>query len=344
MSDSIVYYYPTRHQLHATPKHPERPERIEAIRDGLKAQGLWDRFEKLTEQHVDESVLFSIHTPEYLESLRAASQAGQWYDQDTYLTQDSFSVALQTAGGAIAIARSVWDNRMQTGFALCRPPGHHAIADQAMGFCLLNNVALAAEDLIRNRGVKRLAILDFDLHHGNGTQDIFWTRGDVFYFSTHQWPLYPYTGRLEDTGAGGGEGKTANLPFPPGTGDEGYLEGLERIFLPLLDRFRPEMLLISAGFDAHWMDPLGFLLLSAGGYAQIVSRLKGWSDKNCDGRIALFLEGGYDLQASAACAQACVSCLIDQDWRDTIGASPYRANNRWEKLIEQASLLWGLSP
>jgi acetoin utilization deacetylase AcuC-like enzyme len=343
MMNDIVYFYPSGHQAHYADQHPERPERIEAIREGLRDMGWWDRYDKLPAITVDEQVLYKIHEREYIEALYAACQAGEWYDQDTYLTPASFDLALKAAGGAMAVVRAVWDKEAHSGFALCRPPGHHAVANHAMGFCLLNNIALAAEDLIQTRGARRLAIIDIDLHHGNGTQDIFWNRDDVFYFSTHQWPLYPYTGRLEDIGIGEGEGTTANLPFPPGTGDEGFLAGFDQVFLPLLDRYQPEMLLVSVGFDSHWLDPLGFLQLSGRGYGQIIARLHALADKICRGRVALILEGGYDLRASASCAQACVASLLQQNWSDEVGEPPYRANERWKGLIDQAILQWGLS-
>lgn len=338
----IVYYYPEGHATHSMSQHPERPERVEEIRKALKEVGWWDGFPVLLPDDMQPRVLTAVHTKHYLDRLKNACEAGEWYDQDTYLVPQSFQLAVNSAGGAIAVARKVWHRTALTGFALCRPPGHHATPGQAMGFCLLNNVALAAEDLIQNSGARKLAILDFDLHHGNGTQDIFWERGDVFYFSTHQWPLYPGTGRMEEIGKGDGLGTTANLPFAPGTGDEGFAAALHEIILPLLDRFLPEMLLVSVGFDSHWLDPLGYLQLSAQAYAKIIHELKSWALQNCQGRIALFLEGGYNLQATSACAQACVSQLLGKDWRDAIGVSPYNENTRWKNLIENAKSLWDL--
>jgi acetoin utilization deacetylase AcuC-like enzyme len=157
----------------------------------------------------------------------------------------------------VAVASAIWEGKAKRGFALTRPPGHHAMRGQGMGFCLLNNVAIAAEALIKNNNVERLAIVDLDLHHGNGTQEIFWNRSDVFYVSTHQSPFYPGTGRLEDIGSGEGVGWTANFPLPPLSGDEAFLTIMDELILPLLDQKKPQIILVSYGFDSHWLDPLG---------------------------------------------------------------------------------------
>jgi acetoin utilization deacetylase AcuC-like enzyme len=226
------------------------------------------------------------------------------------------------------------------GFALTRPPGHHAGPERGMGFCLLNNIAIAAEFLCQKQAARRIAIIDLDLHHGNGTQDIFWRRKDVFYFSTHQSPLYPGTGQVDEIGAGPGEGYTANFPLPPGTGDQGFLAIMESLILPLLDRFSPEIILVSAGFDSHWRDPFGHLQLSAAGYGKLISNLVNWADQHCAGRIAFFLEGGYDLEASAACAQALVSVVRQIPWQDPLGPTPLFEGKSWQIVARQAKDLW----
>jgi acetoin utilization deacetylase AcuC-like enzyme len=342
MSEKLIYYYPEGHQAHFAPQHPEKPERVEHIRRSLIKAGFWDPYQKINSINLSTEDLFEIHDPTYLKKLQKACAAGQWYDQDTYLTPDSYQIALQTAGGAIAVSRSVWTGAAETGFALCRPPGHHATRAQAMGFCLINNIAVAAQDLLQTAGANRVAILDFDLHHGNGTQDIFWERGDVFYFSTHQWPLYPGTGRLEEQGAGAGFGKTANFPLPPGTGDDGFETIFTEIILPLLADYAPEMLLVSIGFDPHWMDPLGFLQLTATGYGLLIRQLKVWAADHCQGRIALILEGGYNLQAIEVCSQSVVAALLDQEFTDTLGNSPYPPTERWKSVALQSKKLWKL--
>jgi acetoin utilization deacetylase AcuC-like enzyme len=211
-----------------------------------------------------------------------------------------------------------------------------------MGFCLLNHIAIAAEALIQQENANRLAIVDLDLHHGNGTQDIFWECGAVLYVSTHQWPLYPGTGRLEETGAGDGQGTTANIPLPPGSGDLAFRSVTHELILPLLSRFKPEMLLVSFGFDPHWLDPLGHLQLSAAGYGSILASLAAWADDHCGGKIALFLEGGYDPDAGAACAQAAVSALLGIEWKDPLGASPHPEGKTWQAILRQAQMIWGV--
>jgi acetoin utilization deacetylase AcuC-like enzyme len=211
-----------------------------------------------------------------------------------------------------------------------------------MGFCLLNSIALATQYLVQQGGAKRVAIVDLDLHHGNGTQDIFWRRGDVLYISTHQSPLYPGSGELDETGAGPGRGATANFPLPPGTGDNGFKEVMDGLILPLLSRYQAEMVLVSYGFDPHWRDPLGSLQLSAKGYGDLVASLAAWADKACDGKVALFLEGGYDLDAAATCSQAVVAALLGEAWDDPIGPSPRPEGKSWQSVVRYAREMWGL--
>lgn len=341
-STEIVFYYPDGHQAHAEAGHPERPERVETLRQALQQAGWWQKYPQIQPVQLSMDVLHAVHHKSYLEALQEYSRSGRRLDMDTYTTPASWQLALNAAGGAIAVADAVWCGEAQRGFALCRPPGHHATPHRGMGFCLLNNIALAAEHLIIQRGAKRLAIVDFDLHHGNGTQDIFWRRGDVFYISTHQSPLYPGSGDLNEIGAGEGEGATANFPLPPGTGDQGFHEILESFILPLIDRFRPEMLLVSFGFDPHWRDPLGHLQLSAKGYGDLIARLVNWADENCQGRIALFLEGGYDLDAAAACGQAVTAALLGVEWEDPLGPSPRPEGSSWRIIASRARQIWRL--
>jgi acetoin utilization deacetylase AcuC-like enzyme len=336
----IVFFYPEGHQNHAKPGHPERPERVEAIKTSLINADLWDRYPKIPKNYPSEQVLKAIHRPAYLSLLNEACQNQRQIDFDTYITGDSCQLALNTAGGAVETAKEVWNNNAKRGFAFTRPPGHHATPDRAMGFCLLNNIALAAENLIQNENAHRIAIVDIDLHHGNGTQDIFWERGDVLYLSTHQYPHYPGTGRINEMGSGEGENTTINIPLPPYSGDAAFRAIMHEIILPLLDRFNPEMVLVSAGMDIHWMDPLGQLLISVNGYAETISALAHWADQHCEGKIALFLEGGYDIDAGAACALAATQALIGHPWQDPMGPSPSKEEDFWEIVVENAQMLW----
>lgn len=338
----IVFYYPQGHQAHYESGHPERPERVERIRQSIQDAGWWDKYPRLDPLPVPDEVLNAVHSSRYLDDLRRMCQRGLHLDMDTYTTPASWELALKAAGGAIAVVKAVWEGRARCGFALTRPPGHHATREQGMGFCLLNNIALAAQYLIQNEGAQRLAIVDLDLHHGNGTQDIFWRRGDVFYISTHQSPLYPGTGSLEEIGAGEGQGTTANFPLPPGSGDEAFKEIMSQMILPLLERFRPEMILVSFGFDPHWRDPLGHLLLSASGYYNLIASLVQLADTHCEGKIALFLEGGYDLEAGAACGQAVVAALLRQAWNDPLGPSPRPEGHSWINVLRRAHEIWGV--
>ena len=338
----LVYFYPTDHEQHSEPNHPERPERVEAIVRALGNLEMWDPYPKLTALEVPEDVLLGVHTRAHLANIARWSASAVTIDQDTYMTRETWRLAMQAAGGACSVASAVWQGNARRGFALSRPPGHHATPSEAMGFCLINNVAVAAEYLLHELGAKRIAIVDIDLHHGNGTQDIFYDRGDVFFVSTHQHPLYPGTGMLRETGRGEGEMKTLNVPLPPFSGDAAFEAAMDRMVLPALARFRPEMLLVSAGMDAHWRDPLGHLLLSASGYHRVVRRLTGFADEHCQGRIALVLEGGYDLIGGSACAAGAAAALLGADFIDPAGASPYREHDAWQEVIEQGAALFGL--
>ena len=338
----LAYFYPQGHEAHRENGHPERPDRVEAMVKALKEIGWWDSYPQVEPQELSQAVLEGIHTSSFLRQLEVVCSGGQRFDMDTYTTKSSWDLALQAAGGAVAVSKSVWEREAKRGFALTRPPGHHATPSRAMGFCLINNVAVAAEYLIQEKGAKRLAIIDLDQHHGNGTQDIFWSRADVFYISTHQFPHYPGTGRVGEIGIGDGEGKTANFPLPAFTGDQAFLTIMDEGIIPLMNRYAPEMILVSYGFDPHWRDPLGNLMLTAGGYCALISRLCDWADENCEGRISLYLEGGYDLEAAEACAQGVVAALLDEEWDDPLGAPDQPESRAWQTMFQEARQIWDL--
>lgn len=340
--EELVYYDPVGHEAHFESGHPERPERIETIKDSLKTSDLWERFPKSDPYQIPDNVILGIHDEGYLNNLERICGLGQHFDMDTYTTPASWKLALNAAGGAISVADKVWSREAKRGFALTRPPGHHATRNRAMGFCLLNNIALAAEYLLRDRNAGRLAIIDIDLHHGNGTQDIFYQRGEVFYISTHQYPHYPGTGVMSETGHGEGKGTTANIPMPPMSGDNAFITALDEIIIPLLDRYKPEMILVSYGFDAHFRDPLGYLLLTTAGYHQIISSLSSWADENCNGRIALFLEGGYDLQAARSCSLSVVMALLGMAGQELFERSPTPEGQNWKSNLDQVKNVWGI--
>jgi acetoin utilization deacetylase AcuC-like enzyme len=263
-------------------------------------------------------------------------------DPDTYTTRNSWQLSLNAVGGTTAVAEAVWDRKIQSGFALARPPGHHATQDRGMGFCLINNVAVAAEFLLRKKNANQVMILDLDLHHGNGTQDIFWERSDVGFCSIHQSPFYPGTGLLSEIGGGEGEGYTLNLPIPSYSGDQAYRTLVSEVISPFMAKFQPDMLLVSFGFDTHWRDPLGSMQVSAGCIYQIMKDLLQFSEEYCSGRLVVVLEGGYDLEAGKACGQAIATALSGMNWSDPLGTSPVAETDTWKGVLEAAKQMWEL--
>jgi len=275
--------------------HPERPARADAVRDALYAAGIADRGEKLALRPASDEELARVHAGDYLDELvkRVPGQSG-WLDGDTYYSPGTWRAATLAAGSTTQLVTDVLDGRYTTGLSVVRPPGHHATRDRAMGFCLLNNVAIAAA-AARARGAGRVAIVDWDVHHGNGTQDIFWDDPDVLYLSVHQYPYYPGTGKPTETGGPGAPGATINVGLPGGSGDAEYLAVFDRVFVPAIARFQPDLVLVSAGFDAFQHDPLASMRVTHAGFAQMASRLRAIAERFAGGRIVAVLEGGYDL-------------------------------------------------
>ncbi|WP_435334751.1 histone deacetylase family protein [Haloarchaeobius sp. TZWWS8] len=280
------------------PRHPETPDRLRAIREGLKRK---HGVEYVDTEPVAVSSVEAVHDAEYVESLRefCADGGGDW-DPDTTAVEDSWDAILQSAGLAQWAATEALDGEQgrDTPFALGRPPGHHAVYDDAMGFCFVNNVAVAAQYALDERDTERVAIVDWDVHHGNGTQDIFYDRGDVFFSSIHEEGLYPGTGTVSETGEGDGEGATMNVPLPAGAGTADYLSVFEECIEPAIERFDADLLLVSAGFDAHRHDPISRMRVSSEGYALFTDRLRDLCDR-VGMPIAFVLEGGYGLDVLA---------------------------------------------
>ncbi len=287
--------------------HPERPERLGAIERALAP--LADRLRRLPPRLATDDELLRAHARDHFERLRALSGRRAKIDADTYSAPASFEVARLAAGAAADLALRVARGEGRTAFALVRPPGHHAESGQAMGFCLFNNVAVAARALQRDAGVERIAIVDWDVHHGNGTQHLFERERDVLFISLHQFPLYPGTGALDEQGLGEGVGATANFPLPPHCGDAEYIAVLRDVVAPMLREFRPEAILLSAGFDAHESDPLASMRVSTRGFGALARHLRGVADEVCGGRIVATLEGGYDLDALGASVAAVLEVL-----------------------------------
>jgi histone deacetylase 4/5 len=305
MTTGLVY--DERFLAHRAPyDHPEHPGRLTAIWQRLQQDGLVERCVRVPARQAARNELEEIHTAAHIATIEQTQrQDFVQLDPDTYTSRGSALAAKLAAGGLIDLSAEVLAGRLTNGIALLRPPGHHAEADRAMGFCLFNNVAVAARALQR-KGAQRILIVDWDLHHGNGTQNSFWEDTQVLYFSTHQFPFYPGTGAIEETGGGAGRGFTVNVPWPGGMGDAEYLAAFDRVLLPIARDFRPDFVLVSAGFDAAAGDPLGAMRISPAGYAQMTQRLATLAG----GRIVLALEGGYDLEAIANSAAACVRVLL----------------------------------
>jgi acetoin utilization deacetylase AcuC-like enzyme len=293
--------------------HPERPERYDAVMTGLARAGLLHRMRLAEVRTATDDELLLCHTAEYLQTVRRDVASGQPYlsTGDTDITPDSRDVAARAAGGVLNAVDAVVTGSARNAFCAVRPPGHHANAGRGMGFCLFNNAAIAARYAQRHHGVARVLIVDWDVHHGNGTQDIFYRDPSVFFFSSHQWPLYPGTGRADETGDGPGEGATMNFPFPAGSGRREILGAVENHLLPAAARFQPDLVLISAGFDSRVDDPLGRFTLTDEDFADLTLAVMGIAERHAGGRVVSILEGGYNLAGLASAAAAHVSALLD---------------------------------
>ncbi|MDY6906855.1 MAG: histone deacetylase [Chloroflexota bacterium] len=323
--------YDALYMEHDTGRHMEHPSRLASTVALLEDSGTMAQLVPLTPRAATAEELQMVHAPgliSYVET--CTSQGGGWLDIDTVVSPASYRVACYAAGGTIAAVDAVMRGKVESAFALVRPPGHHALRLEAMGFCVFNNIAIAARHAIRNHGLERILIVDFDVHHGNGTQEAFYSDPGVLYFSTHQHPLYPGTGLIEETGSGLGLGATVNVPLPPRCGDEEYLQAFEEILVPAARGFQPQLILVSAGYDAHWADRISMMQVSVTGFGRMAGIIKGLAEELCDGRTVFTLEGGYDLDALAFSVKATLDVLLESpDIADPLG---------------KASHLWGAPP
>ncbi len=303
------YVFHTSSLLHDTgPDHPESAARLEAIMAELRSSGLIDRLIKVEARRATAAEISLAHTAAYQTQLAAMCRAGGGImDADTPISQNSCKAAEYAAGGAVAAVEAVMDGRITTCFTLVRPPGHHAFAGHGGGFCLYNNIAIAARYARQKYGSKKLAIIDFDVHHGNGTQSIFDGDPNTLYVSTHQYPHYPGTGAAADIGL---VGSRVNIPLPAGCGDAEYKRVFNEIVIPAVRRFKPELILVSAGYDGHRDDSLAQMKLSTSGYATIVYKIKTLADECCGGKAVFCLEGGYNLKALAGSVAATFHVLL----------------------------------
>ena len=321
---AVGYVYDPLYLEHDVAGHPESANRLRAIKAHLDESGTIAAMSEVEPRDATEGDLLLVHDAQLIERVRrTADQDLDWLDLDTYAVRSSYAAALRSAGGVLAATDAVTEGDLESAFCLVRPPGHHATPDHAMGFCLFNNVAVAAAHAIERRGLDRVAIIDIDVHHGNGTQDAFYSDPRVLYFSTHQHPFYPGTGGWQETGDAEGRGATVNVPLPRGCGDEEYMRSYEAVGVPVVRRFRPQLLFVSAGFDAHHADPLAQEMLSVHVYFQIASQIRQLAEELCDGKVVYALEGGYDHTAISWAAQACIDTLLGNDFSpDPIGPAP----------------------
>jgi acetoin utilization deacetylase AcuC-like enzyme len=309
------YVYAQRYLLHDPGSwHPERPDRLRAIHTALEESDLLELVVRLRPDYAPLEWVERLHDPDYIQRFKVACEQGKsiFEVQDCGICRDSYQVALLAVGGVMLAVESVMGDKVENAFCAVRPPGHHAERNRAMGFCFFNNVAIGAVYALENFGLERVAIIDWDVHHGNGTQHLFEEDPRVFYVSLHEDPqhCYPGTGYRREEGKGAGKGFTLNLPFPPLSGDDDYMEALTSEALPRLQEFAPQMVFISAGFDAHSKDPLAHMHLSREGYRKMGRLIQDLAQETAGGRLITVLEGGYNLEVLAECVEDHIRMLM----------------------------------
>jgi acetoin utilization deacetylase AcuC-like enzyme len=306
MGHTGFVYHPDYLNHNMGAHHPESPERLQAILARLEGSGGMSQLVRLEPHSTDKESVTSwitkVHTPAYFKELEKLSPAGGRVslDADTSISPGSLNAACQAVAGVLVAADAIMQGTVRNAFCAVRPPGHHAESKHAMGFCLFNNVAITARYLQRQHGLERVAIVDWDVHHGNGTQHTFYEDPSVFFFSTHQYPFYPGTGKADETGSGRGTGYTMNVPLPAGMGDDEYLKIYNSVLRPALKAYRPDAIIVSAGFDAHRDDPLAGMNVTTDGYVALTRVVMEMAGELCQGRLLSCLEGGYNLNALGA--------------------------------------------
>ena len=306
-----LLYMDDRFKLHNTGQHPECALRLTTIETMLKKSGLLDDMTCVPVTSVEDADLLRVHSAEHLNSVRAfAKNGGGRIDVDTVMSPESADVAWLACGAAVDAVIRVTAGEDKSAFCLVRPPGHHALPDSSMGFCLLGNAAVAARTAVQRLGLSRVLVVDWDVHHGNGTQDVFYEDEKVGFFSTHRFPFWPGTGRKAETGRGAGLGTTFNLPLRFGIGRREYLSAFESMLTAAADRIRPELVIISAGFDAHADDPVGSLELETEDFEPLTKLVQQVADTHADGRLVSLLEGGYNVDRLADCVELHLRTLI----------------------------------
>jgi acetoin utilization deacetylase AcuC-like enzyme len=293
--------------------HPESADRLSSIMTHLEKKGLLSRLKNIEPETASTQWLETVHDPSYVKMVeRICKNGGGMLDPDTQVGLESYRIALLAVGGVLAAVDEVMEQKTKNAFCAIRPPGHHAERDRAMGFCVFNNVAVGARYAQKRFGLNKILIVDWDVHHGNGTQSIFWTDSSVLYFSIHQFPHYPGSGSENEVGEGEGEGFTFNMPMCAGSGELEYLEVFENILYPLASKFSPDFIFISAGFDAHEKDPLAQISLSEAGYKAMTEVMTTLASECCEGRLVSVLEGGYNLPSLSASVEKHIRALMNK--------------------------------
>jgi acetoin utilization deacetylase AcuC-like enzyme len=328
------YVYDPIFLKHTLKGHPENAQRLAAIMAGLEEHDLLEVLHKIPSRAATKDEIKLVHRDLYIKQIKEISRFnGRYFDADTYTNRYTYSAAAVAAGSLIDLTLAVLEGEVANGFALVRPPGHHATYETAKGFCIFNNIALATQIACQQPGIERIAIVDFDVHHGNGTQDFSEEAPHILFISSHQYPLFPGTGGLQEIGRGEGRGTVVNLPLPAGVGDVGFRTLYTDVVIPMLQRFQPHLMLVSAGYDAHWRDPLAGLSLSLMGFAWIGQALVSVAEALCEGRIIFTLEGGYDLDVLSLGVVNTVKALLGRDdFVDPIGHSPWDEPDITERL------------
>jgi acetoin utilization deacetylase AcuC-like enzyme len=342
---SVGFMYDPIFLEHETGAHPENPDRMRATMALLDEAGLIDRLRRIDARDATAGELALVHDPAYVAELeRVARAGGGWADPDTMIMARSFDVAVRVVGGTLAAVDGVVAGDVASAFCLVRPPGHHSSARRAMGFCLLNHVSVAAAYARARHGIERVAIVDFDVHHGNGTQDAFYAEPGVLYVSTHEYPFYPGTGAASETGAAAGRGHTINIPMPHRSGDAEHRRAFEEVVVPALRRYRPELVLVSAGFDAHFADDIAGQMLSVDGYGALVSMIKAAAGELCGGRVVVALEGGYHLVALPWCVRRTIELLLgDAPTPDPLGVAEGHGARGFGEMLARVKAVHGLA-
>jgi acetoin utilization deacetylase AcuC-like enzyme len=324
----VGFVYDPVYLKHDTGQHPENANRLLAIMRYLERTGPWQQLISIKPEAATVQHLSLVHKKHYISEVqKLAEKGGGQLDSDTIVSADSYEAAISAVGGVIKATDVVIGGDMVSIFALVRPPGHHATVGRGMGFCLFNNVAVAARYALNKHKLNRIAIIDFDVHHGNGIQDAFYDDARVLYISTHQSHYYPGTGRIDETGEGVARGATVNIPLPAGCGDKEYKEVFMQVIVPVVRRFKPQLIMVSAGYDGHWSDGLAGMQLSIIGYSQITDIIKQMADEMCAGRLIFSLEGGYNLTALSASVKATFEVLLEKkDIEDKLGQLPFEVS------------------